>query len=76
MWLGANLAFGILVLALGQALSRRYVERADLSPPARRVVDAVSGRALRLAAGHLAELASFERDPDGDGSSNTGRDTL
>ncbi|MEO7734012.1 MAG: hypothetical protein ABIY55_23820 [Kofleriaceae bacterium] len=62
-WLVANLAFGVLIAALGQGLSRAYVERADLSPRARRLVDAVSGRALRRAAGHLAELASFEREP-------------
>jgi hypothetical protein len=75
-WLVANLAFGGFVLALGQAMSRRYVERADLSPWAGRVVDAVSGRALRRAAGHLAELASFEREPEGPpaGPSSTGRD--
>jgi len=64
-WLVANLAFGVLALALGQAMSKKYVERPDLSPWARRVVDAVSGRSLRLAAGHLAELASFEREPHG-----------
>lgn len=63
-WLVANLAFGLLVLALGHAMSRKYVERADLSPWARRVVDAVSGRALRRTADHLAELARFEREPD------------
>jgi len=61
-WLVLNLVFGLAVLALGQALSRRYVERADLSPWARRVVDAVSGRGLRSAADHLAELATFERE--------------
>jgi hypothetical protein len=61
-WLVANLGFGVVVLALGQALSQRYVERTDLSPRARRVVDALSGRALRAATRHLAELARFERD--------------
>jgi hypothetical protein len=61
-WLIANLAFGIAVLALGLAWSRRYVERPGRGPRARRVVDALSGRSLRAAAGHLAELARFERD--------------
>jgi hypothetical protein len=61
-WLAGNLVFGLAVLALGQALSRRYVERSDLGPLARRVVDAISGRSLRAAAAHLAELASFERE--------------
>jgi len=61
-WLVANLMFGLGVLAIGQAMSRKYVERADLGPRARRVVDALSGRALRRAADHLAELAAFERE--------------
>jgi hypothetical protein len=61
-WLALNLVFGLAVLALGQSLSRKYVELPDLSAPARRIVDAVSGRGLRAAAGHLAELARFERE--------------
>jgi hypothetical protein len=61
-WLASNLVFGLLVLALGQALSRRYVERTDLKPWARRLVEAASGRALRRAAENLAELARFERE--------------
>lgn len=61
-WLTANLVFGLAFLALGHLLSRRYVERPDLGPRARRLVDALSGRALRSAAGHLAELARFERE--------------
>lgn len=64
-WLVANLGFGLGVLVAGRALSRRYVERPDLAPWARRLVDAGSGRGLRVAARHLAELARFERDePD------------
>jgi hypothetical protein len=61
-WLVANLVFGGAVLALGQALSRKYVERADLAPWARRLVDGLSARSLRSAAGHLAELSKFERE--------------
>jgi hypothetical protein len=61
-WLVANLGFGAAVLAAGQAWSRRHVERPGLSPRARRIVDAVSGRSLRRVTGHLAELASFQRD--------------
>lgn len=33
-----------------------------LGPLARRVVDALSGRALRVAAGHLADVEGFERE--------------
>jgi hypothetical protein len=58
--LAANLAFGIVVLVVGQALSKRYVERPDLSPWARRLVDAASGHSLRKVTKHLAELSSFE----------------
>ncbi len=61
-YLAANGAFGLVVLALGQALSRRHVERPDLGPRARRIVDALSGRGLRTATGHLDELAHFQGD--------------
>lgn len=61
-WLAANLALGVVVLVLGLALSRRYVERPGLRPRAQRIVDAMSGRSLRSAASHLAELARFQRD--------------
>jgi len=63
-WLIANLALGLGLLALGQALSKRHVER-ELGPRARRVVDALSGRALRTATSHLAELARFESENQG-----------
>jgi hypothetical protein len=55
-WLAANLVFGLLVLALGQAWARKHVERPG------RLVDALSGRSLQAAKRHLAELASFERE--------------
>jgi hypothetical protein len=69
-WLVGNLVFGLGVLALGLALSRKYVERPDLGPRARRLLEALSDRALLAAAGHLGELARFEREepppsPDG-----------
>lgn len=57
-----NLVVGGIVLALGQAWSRRAVERPDLSPLARRVVDALASRSLHSAARHLDELAAFERE--------------
>jgi hypothetical protein len=59
-WLVANLAFGLGLLGLGQALSRRFVERPGLGAGARRVIDAVSGRGLRAAAERLAEVGRFE----------------
>lgn len=61
-FLVGNLAVGLAVLLVGQVLSKRYVERPVSSPRARRLVDALSGRGLRVASEHLAELARFERD--------------
>ena len=61
-WLIANLAFGLVVLAAGQVLSRRYLERTDLAPWARTFVDALSGHALTRSAARLEELAQFTRE--------------
>ncbi|MFN0245125.1 MAG: hypothetical protein ACKVWV_19755 [Planctomycetota bacterium] len=61
-FLALNLTFGLAVLLVGQALSKRYVERPVSSARARRLVDALSGRGLRVASEHLAELARFTRD--------------
>lgn len=60
-WLVANILFGLVCLGIGQAMSRRYVERPDLNPWARRLVESLSGRSVRSATQHLAELARFER---------------
>jgi len=57
-----NLVLGLILLVLGQAWSRRVVERPDLAPLARRVVDALASRSLHSAARHLDELARFERE--------------
>lgn len=61
-YLVSNLIVGLVVLAVGQAWSRKYVERSHPSPWAGRLVDALSGRSLRSATGHLAELSSYERE--------------
>ncbi len=58
-WLVANLIFGIVILFVGHYLSKKYVERADLGPWSKRIVDAVSGHSLRTAARRLAELEKF-----------------
>ena len=42
-YLIGNLVVGLVVLAAGQAWSKRYVERGDLSPWARRLVNSLSG---------------------------------
>jgi uncharacterized membrane protein len=61
-WLVANVVFGLTALAVGQALSRRYVERAPLSPWAHYLMESLSGRAVKSATEHLTELARFERN--------------
>lgn len=61
-WIVANIVFGVLVAAAGLWLARRFVERPDLGPWARRLVDHLSGRSLRRAARFLGELREFERD--------------
>jgi hypothetical protein len=61
-WLIGNLAFGVGVVAVGQAWSRRHVERSGRGPRAQRILDALSGRSLRSATSHLAELARFQAD--------------
>ncbi len=67
-YLAGNLVFGLVTLAAAQWWSKRYVERTDLSPWGRRVVDALSGKQLQAATEHLAELARFTReDPRGAG---------
>lgn len=58
-FLVANIALGLVVLAIGTWWSRKYVER----PHDSRIIDALSGRSLRVIEGHLAELASFQREP-------------
>ncbi len=55
----ANIAFGVVVLAIGIWWSRTYVER----PGNSRIIDALSGRSLRVMERHLDELATFEREP-------------
>jgi len=65
-WLAANVVFGVACLGLGQALSRRFIERTDLAPWARRLVESLSGRAVKSAARRLAELSRFERGEEDD----------
>lgn len=67
-WLAANIVFGVACLGIGQALSRRFVERTDLTPWARRLVESLSGHAVKSAAQHLAELSRFERGEEDDTS--------
>jgi hypothetical protein len=57
-WLVSNVAFGLLVLAIGHAWARRHLWT-PTSPIARRVVDALTGHGLRAVSARLDELARF-----------------
>ncbi|HMP79164.1 MAG TPA: hypothetical protein PKD54_06910 [Pirellulaceae bacterium] len=61
-WLAVNILFGVVCAAIGQGISRRFVERADLAPWARRLMESLSGRAVKSAAEYLAELSRFENN--------------
>ena len=62
-WLLANLAFGIVVLALGIVLARRYDARHTPSAP-NPVFEALSGKSLRDASKQIAELERYATDAD------------
>jgi cytochrome c biogenesis protein CcdA len=61
-YLVANMALGAVLLGAASLWARRYVDRPDIGPRARRIVDAVAGRSLHAASRRLAELARFVRD--------------
>jgi hypothetical protein len=58
-WLACNMVFGLLVLAIGQTLAKKHVERSNLTPAMRRLVDMISGKQLAAVSRHLDELASL-----------------
>ncbi len=62
-WFAANLLFGIVVLSIGCAWSRRFVERDWGQPWAARLVDVLTGRPLQAARARLRELAEFVAEP-------------
>ena len=61
-WLVSNFVFGLAVIAVAVWASRRYADRLQGSPLARRVADALADRSLVEAAGFLGTLSSFERE--------------
>ena len=61
-WLVSNLVFGLAVIALALWVSRRYADRLQRSPLARRIADALADRSLDDAARFLGSLSSFERE--------------
>lgn len=64
-WALANIVGGGAVVVVGQWLSRRYVERPDLSPRAQRLVDFASGGPLRRTRAFVERLARFESSVGG-----------
>ncbi len=60
--LATNVLLGVALLALARWWSKRYVERSDAGPWARRWMNAFSGRGLRVASAHLEELSRFVRE--------------
>lgn len=62
-WVLTNIGLGVAVLVLGQWLSRRYVERSDLGPRARWVVEFVAGTKMARLKAQLEELAQIEHEP-------------
>lgn len=61
-WLVSNFVFGLAVIAVAVWASRRFADRLQDSPLARRVADALADRSLVEAAGFLGTLSSFERE--------------
>jgi hypothetical protein len=62
VWLAANIALGLAVIPLGVWLARRYADRAQRSPLARRLARDLAGYNLNAAAGYLETLERFERE--------------
>ena len=61
-WVGANLLFGVAVLAIGLWAARRLPAGSRSSTCLQRLGDDLAGRRLAAAAGLLEEIASFERE--------------
>jgi hypothetical protein len=61
-WIVANVAFGLLVLAIGVWVARRYGNRMSNSTFGKRFLRDLAGYNLNAASGFLATLAEFEED--------------
>jgi hypothetical protein len=61
-WVVANVAFGLLVLAIGVWVARRYGDRISNSAFGQRLLRDLAGYNLNAASGFLATLAEFEKD--------------
>jgi hypothetical protein len=61
-WIVGNVAFGVLVLAVGLWLGRRYGDRMSDSAFGQRFLRDLAGYNLNAASGFLVTLAEFEND--------------
>ena len=61
-WVVANVAFGLLVLAIGVWVARRYGDRMSNSAFGRRFLRELAGYNLNAASDFMTTLAEFEKD--------------
>jgi hypothetical protein len=61
-WVVANVVFGLLVLAIGVWVARRYGDRMSNSAFGRRFLRELAGYNLNAASDFMATLAEFEKD--------------
>lgn len=71
-WLAANLLFGLLVIATGTWISRRYEARMQRHSLLQRLLRDVAGHNLNAATGFLHSLAQFEGEESGAGRTAPG----
>jgi hypothetical protein len=64
-YLAANVAVGLMVIAIGLLVSRLYADRLSGSPFVRRLMRDLAGSNLAAAQGFLDSLSRFERDDPG-----------
>ena len=61
-WIHANLAFGVVAMAVSVWAARRIAERPAKSPRLNRIIDDLAGRSLARATRRVNEVAQFERE--------------
>ena len=64
-YLAANVAVGLVVIAIGVLVSRLFADRLSGSPVVRRLMRVLAGTNLTAAQGFLASLSRFETDDPG-----------
>lgn len=67
LWLAANVLLGLLVIAVGVWISRRFAGRMKRSSPLLRLFRDIAGHNLTAATGFLCSLSQFEDEESGAG---------